>query len=195
MKKTMSRCAVVAVVFALSNIVVGNVNGQAENLKSWSIKIDNARARFEVLGRFDSEAVLDRETQLVWEREPLDLLFPGTLAVAVEDCYNRIVGGRMGWRLPTLEELTSLLVEAPTTNPEVVRAALPDGHPFIGIRLGDRPESAYWSITAGSSTFGTGRFTVAVNEPEISTIALETDLEVVHWCVRGPGGGQSSREP
>jgi Protein of unknown function (DUF1566) len=195
--KIMSRSAMVAVLFALSNIVIGSANGQTENLKSWSRKIDNARNRFETLTRFDNEAVLDRETQLVWEREPQDPFLPGTFTVAVDDCYNRIVGGRMGWRLPTLEELTSLLVETPTTNPQVVRAALPDGHPFIGIRSGDRPESAYWSITAGSNTFGEGRFTVAVDEPEVSTVVLETDLEIVHpnWCVRGPGGGQSSREP
>jgi Protein of unknown function (DUF1566) len=197
MRKMMSLCAIVVVFFAMNNIAVGTADAQTETLRSWSRKINNARERFEVLHQFNDEAVLDRETQLVWERAPQDPFLPGTFSVAVADCYARIAGGRMGWRLPTVEELTSLLVETPTSNPQVIRAALPPGHPFIGIRSGDRPGSAYWSITAGSNSFGNGRFTVAVNEPEVSTVVLETNLEVVHpnWCVRGPGGGQSSREP
>jgi hypothetical protein len=207
MRKMLRFCAIAAVFFTMSNIIVGAANAQTESfrladvqteiLKSWSRKIKDATKRFEVLDRFNDEAVLDRETQLVWERAPQDPFLPGTFSVAVEHCYARIMGGRMGWRLPTVEELTSLLVETPTANPEVIRAALPSGHPFIGIRSGNRPGSAYWSITASSASFGEGRFTVAVNEPEVSTVALETNLEAIHptWCVRGPGGGQSSREP
>jgi hypothetical protein len=201
----MSLCALVAVFWAMNSLTIGTAAAQTETLKSWSRKIPNARERFEVLHQFNDEAVLDRETQLVWERAPRDPFpgFRGTFAQAVADCYARLAGGRMGWRLPTVEELTSLLVETPTRNPDVIRAALPQGHPFIGIRSGNRFESAYWSITAGFFTpsaggpsFG-GRFTVAVNEPEVSTVALDTNLEAVNsnWCVRGPGGGQSSREP
>jgi hypothetical protein len=38
-------------------------------LQSWSQKIP-AKQRFVVLKQFNCEAVLDRETQLVWERSP-----------------------------------------------------------------------------------------------------------------------------
>ena len=181
MRKIISLCAAVAVFFAMSNIVVETADAQTVILKSWSRKINDPKKRFEVLKKFNHEAVLDREPQLVSERAPQDPFLPGTFSVAVAHCYARIVGDRMGWRLPTVEELTSLLAETPTTNPEVIRAALPSGHPFIGIRSGDRPAgdrpgSAYWSITAGSASFGEGRFTVAVNELEVSTVALETNL-------------------
>lgn len=197
--------AIVAVWWAMQSLTLGTAVAQTDTLKSWSRKIPHARERFEVLHHFHDEAVLDKETQLVWERAPRDPFpnFRGTFALAVAECYNRLAGGRMGWRLPTVEELTSLLVETPTRNPHVIRAALPQGHPFLGIRSGNRLESAYWSITEGSfipspggPSFG-GRFSVAVNEPEVSTVALETNVEAVHstWCVRGPGGGQSSREP
>ena len=140
MRKIMNLGVIVAVFFAMNTIAVGTADAQTETLKSWSRKINNVKERFEVLHQFDDEAVLDRETQLVWERAPQDPSpgFRGTFAQAVADCYARIAGGRMGWRLPTVEELTSLLVETPTRNPQVIRAALPHGHPFIGIRSGNR---------------------------------------------------------
>ncbi len=167
------------------------------DLQAWAIKIDNPQ-RFVVLEKFNGEAILDKETQLVWQREPKDQpnssFFQVNFFGAVSHCYTVTTGNRMGWRLPTAEELTSLLVETPTQS-GVLRAALPSEHPFIGI-TSDR----YWSITSGSlnATPPTpGRYVVAMNEPEISTVALETNLQVSHptWCVRGHGGGQSTREP
>jgi len=41
----------------------------AGSFPSWDRKIDSAK-RFKVLDRFEGEAVLDRETGLVWERSP-----------------------------------------------------------------------------------------------------------------------------
>ena len=42
----------------------------AAPLESWDNKIPNATLRFKVLPEFNNAAVLDRETQLVWERSP-----------------------------------------------------------------------------------------------------------------------------
>jgi len=162
-------------------------------VQSWSRKIN--KHRFVVLKKFNGEAVLDRETQLVWQKEPKDQpdssFYETEFFGAVRHCYRVTTGNRMGWRLPTAEELTSLLEETPT-HLGILRAALPPNHPFIGIT-----SSRYWSITAGSFNAIPGRYVVAMDEPEISTVALETDLEAIHptWCVRGPGGGQSTREP
>src|SRR5437867_880208 len=67
-------------------------------------------------------AVLDRETGLVWEQSPDTSL--RQWFVAVTHCYQKSVGGRKGWRLPSVEELASL-VNASNSSP-----ALPTGHPF-----------------------------------------------------------------
>ena len=158
---------------------------------TWSELIDDP-SRFVVLEQFNGEAVLDRETQLVWQREPKDQpgssFFRTTFFSAIRHCYRVTTGGRMGWRVPTAEQLTSLLVVTPTQT----RAALPPENPFINIT-----SERYWSISEGSFSSVSGRYVVAPNEPGITTVAIETGLSTIHptWCVRGPGGGQSSREP
>src|SRR5262245_8398704 len=68
---------------------------KAIDLRDWGRKIDDASLRFQVLGSFNGEAVLDRETQLVWERSPSLDTFEWRLALAgvfVGGCYNKIVG-------------------------------------------------------------------------------------------------------
>lgn len=67
-------------------------------------------------------AVLDKETGLVWAKAPD---YKGaTWFGALEFCATLSLGGRSGWRLPTIEELASLV------DPKNNRPALPVGHPF-----------------------------------------------------------------
>src|SRR4051812_39862727 len=71
-----------------------------------------ASTRFIVLTNMNSQAVLDRETGLVWERTP-DLTLPTGLTRKWVDahviCNIKTVGNRQGWRLPTVHELASLI--------------------------------------------------------------------------------------
>jgi hypothetical protein len=90
------------------------------------------------LGRFPvvlgGTAVFDRTTGLVWERGPTG---PGmTWDAAVAYCPTLTVGGKHDWRLPTIDELKTL-VDATQSNP-----ALPLGNHFVGV------QSQYcWSST------------------------------------------------
>ena len=100
----------------------------------WSQKI--TEGRFVLV--LDDEAVLDRETGLVWERDTK--LFNGsaftyTWKEANSFCYMKYVAYRAGWRLPTIYELSTLL--DPSNDP-----ALPEGHPFTNVQSG-----YYWSST------------------------------------------------
>ena len=96
---------------------------------TWSQKLPAAQ-RFVIV--LDGAAVLDKETGLVWEKSPDPNLRPWDSAINYS--YSKTVGGRKGWRLPTIEELASL-IDATQSNP-----ALPNGHPFLNVQSG-----RYWS--------------------------------------------------
>ena len=81
------------------------------------------------------DLVLDKETGLIWTR---DANLDGTKnwRGAIDYCANLSLGGRKGWRLPTREELASLLdMSQPGGN-------LPSGHPFNNVQ-----SYFYWSST------------------------------------------------
>ena len=137
---------------------------------SWDKQIDGA-GRFKVLAAFDGAAVLDKETGLVWERAPVDAV--ADWANAVIDCTYSNIGGRLGWRLPRIEELTSILE---TT------AQLPAGHPFTV------PSGQYWSATTVPTNSGpnSGAAWSAFLGSGVAS-AVKT-LPFRRWCVRGGAG-------
>jgi hypothetical protein len=95
-----------------------------------------AGERFKVV--MGGEAVLDRETGLVWQRvPPHPESFPTPLSWkrSGELCRLAETGGRMGWRLATVEELFTLVDPSSVT-------VLPVGHPFD---LGPSPSWYFWT--------------------------------------------------
>jgi hypothetical protein len=96
----------------------------------------SAARRFVILLAFNSAAVLDQETDLVWERSPQTT--SATWSVARRTCIDKDVGGQKGWRLPLLQELTSLV--DPSIAPP--GPTLPPGHPFLTVQ-----STVYWSAT------------------------------------------------
>ena len=143
---------------------------------SWDTQI-NGEGRFKVLSQFNNEAVLDKETGLVWDQSP----DTGTRnwSNALLHCYPREVGGRKGWRLPTIEELASLIdPNNPGGNPD-----LPPGHPFSNVQ--SSVYSIYWSATTHASN--TSWAWVVVFSNGSVSFDVKTDTVFV-WCVRGGQG-------
>src|SRR5262245_16126723 len=108
----------VAVVALAVSVIFTQAGWAAPPLHSWSEVI--LANRFVVLNSFNGEAVLDNETGLVWEQSPGDTDRDGDVDQddaldwysALSHCYKKAVGGRInrkGWRLPTIEELASLV--------------------------------------------------------------------------------------
>jgi|WetSurSiteA1Bulk_404760.scaffolds.fasta_scaffold08152_1 hypothetical protein len=143
---------------------------------AWSQTLE-ASKRFVLV--LNDEAVLDKETGLVWEKSP-DTTTRNWYD-AVSYCYTKNVGKRMGWRLPTFEELNSLV------DREQQMPSLPIGHPFSNIQFGGGV--SYWTKTTYvdlSNPNGTGvnlvQFTYGGQAFTGKTGSCN------YWCVRGGHG-------
>jgi len=132
--------------------------------------------RFVILSAFNSDAVLDNETGLVWEKSPQ------TTAVASSSarltCANKAIGGRKGWRLPTLSELASLV--DPSVAPP--GPTLPAGHPFLAIQSAN-----YWSASAHAEK---PALILGVGFNNGMVLGLSKAFDQRAWCVRGGSADQ-----
>ena len=149
----------------------------------WDRHINNP-SRFHVLAGFGGAAVLDRETDLVWERAPDTTQQQWLQAQA--SCNLKNVGGRKGWRLPAVQELASL-VDPTVSSPG---PTLPAGHPFHNIQTLNDPSqpnsmSAYWTANTWSADPNVAW------EVEFNTgVVANTNKAVLGWvwCVRTGAG-------
>lgn len=127
-----------------------------------------------------SQAVMDRETGLVWQRVPHELRIFDWLAARTL-CRFENTGGRQGWRLPSIEELSSLL-DLSTVGP-----GLPSGHPF-DLRV---DIFHFWSASANDAD-ATAAYAVAFVGEQASSVpgarVFPKDFKLRAWCVRGGQG-------
>lgn len=166
-----SLIAVVAVVFAAVAL--------ADPGTTWEKQI-NRPGRFQVLNQFGGEAVFDKETGRVWEQAPVTTEGTRDWFSALVDCYRRQVGGRIGWRLPTIEELSSLV------DPSQATPSLPPDHPFDNVQSSDDRAIFYWSAT--SNAFNTsGAWVVTLRRGGGVSVDDKSSRHFV-WCVRGGQG-------
>lgn len=138
---------------------------------TWDKKFSGGN-RFSVLGAFGNAAVLDKETGLVWEQSPSTTRTSQWDAQAI--CNTQNVGGRFGWRLPTIQELASLV------DPTQSSPALTSGHPFSNVQV----DACYVSATFADpfwSVFFSGNGGVFQG-------ACSGGSGAYHWCVRGGQG-------
>jgi Protein of unknown function (DUF1566) len=148
--------------------------------QTWDLKISGS-GRFKVLSDFNGEAVLDRETGLVWEQTPEP--GAGSWSFIDDECFAHFTGGRLGWRPPTLEEILSLM--DPLQN---FTGKLPQGHPF---NLGDeRTSRQFWTMTSAVVQPPDNTFAYVANFEPGGSFFADNKISVTHrfWCVRGGHG-------
>ena len=139
-----------------------------EVLPAWSQKLPVSERFVLVL---DDYAVLDKETGLVWEKYPMNMY--GDWYSMKFWCIHSHTGGRDGWRLPTIYELSSLS-EYCDGEPHW----LPCGHPFLNL------QDDYWSATTDSVDPSQAWHFL----PGGSSGHDPKTVQKNNWCVRGGFG-------
>lgn len=153
-------------------------NGPYYATPSWDQKLTTNR--FVILANWSSEAVLDRETGLVWQRSPETGAAERPFAAFL--CHLTNTGGRRGWRLPRAEELSSLLEPDPNTG----LATLPAGHPFVGVHTSS--QGFYWSTTRSLTPDSTQLWVVSFYNGSGGAFSAASHYI---WCVRGGQGADA----
>jgi len=120
-----------------------SANGPYYATPSWDQKLQcdtlSTCPRFVVLSNLSNGAVLDRESGLVWAQSTSSY---GNYQYATTACQNLPIGNRVGWRLPTVQELMSLI---DPSAPGLLK--LPAGHPFTVAGLNPASRE-FWTLTA-----------------------------------------------
>jgi len=126
-------------------------------------------------GDSTDDIVLDKATGLMRPRDGNIFNTDKGWQDAVLSCHNLALGYRKGWRLPTIEELSSLF-DISQGSP-----ALPSGHPFINV------QNSYWSSTTYDFNT-THAYSVAMSNGNVSHVQKENWPNVWAWPVRGGNG-------
>ncbi len=132
---------------------------------AWNKKLPDSERFVDAL---DGNAVLDEVTGLVWDKLPSSTLF--SWIDAIEHCYSRAVDYRKGWRLPTVEQLSTLLDDSQSP------PTLPTEHPFKDVQ-----SSFYWSTTTDAIGIDIAWGVSFLNGQPFSNTKTRTGYV---WCVR-----------
>ncbi len=143
--------------------------------------------RFELV--MNDEAVFDKETCLVWERSPDIEGGPNDDGLrdwysAKRYCITKYVGGRKGWRAPTIEELGSIAEFR--ENGWIDPPAIPDALEALTSNV---QWTDYWSGTAHNDEIRSEwnhAWWVEFGGGDIGYSTKSTIMYV--WCVRGGKG-------
>ncbi|MDE2372249.1 MAG: DUF1566 domain-containing protein [Burkholderiales bacterium] len=167
-------------------------NGPYYATPSWDQKLP-AATRFVTLANWGGQAVLDRETGLVWKLNLAN--FADNYAGAVERCLYDTTGDRGGWRLPTIAELMRTVVVGQQV---IADSPFPFLNPLAGTLM-------IWSSTPKlvEQSIGVLRDTGALNTVDLidtlrlapsgyfvfAQARLSSNSSAAIWCVQSPAVG------
>lgn len=141
--------------------------------ESWDKNFPSS-GRFQTLATFHNQAVLDKNTGLVWEQAP-DFATRRAWILARHHCVNREVGGTVGWRLPSVIELKSVL------DPSLPPPFVPTRVFTVPASLPSGGELGYWTATSIRELQAWW-----VDNLGNARNPLDKSDELFVWCVRGP---------
>jgi hypothetical protein len=146
---------------------------------SWNRKLpDNER----FVPALNGHAYCDLETGLIWMETPPASYVTWKRALAL--CRITEVDGRMGWNMPTVEQLSTLIDLRNLFSGPV----LPRGHPFKG-----KLDDVFWTSSfREQGLVGRTRqvYLIGLDAGTLTWRSSEyfDEVEARVWCVRGAGG-------
>lgn len=152
-------------------------SGSGNHTLRWDSNYPSS-SRFVTLAAFHHQAVLDKNTGLVWEQAP-DATFSGNWTDAKQHCLNRTVGGTVGWRLPSVVELKS--VQDPSLGAPFVPTTV-----FTGILQPDVYDVNWWSSSSVLAGNPAGNPWIVSFVGNGGQGYGSPDRNHSAWCVRGP---------
>jgi len=187
--------SVLIITVATSTVIISSIAGDlqpsappAPTMKtlneippSWSQTLPGASRYTLVL---NDDAVLDKETGLVWQQDPAAVL--RTWNQAIQRCYDAGTGRRAGWRLPTVSEMGSLFGDWDGSH------AISAGHPFSIPDLNNCAGVVcqFWTSTSVENDV-TKAYTVRIEIISGTWRAADAENKTDDfraWCVRGGSG-------
>jgi len=194
--KVMALCALAAVLAILSVVLAGSLEpaGQPQptmhtleqlyHRPIWPM-LDKQfvdwpdNPRFAVCDDVYGDMVLDKETGLIWSRDANPFANPTQWIMAKIKCHSNFArGNRRGWRLPTVEELSSLIGPGDP--------ALPQGHPFTNVQSG-----YYWSSTNYKTSALDHAWAVLMTTGTFEVTSKDKTESHYFWPVRGGSGPET----
>jgi hypothetical protein len=116
------------------------------------------------------DLVLDKENGLIWTRNANLVGSPLTWEEAINHCKALELCNLKGWRIPTKEELSSLI------DPSQSVPALPKGNPFVNIKY------TYWTSSTYED-FSDDAYFVHFGQGAVRAYTKQAKYEV--WPVMG----------
>ncbi len=155
---------------------VNQIQNKLDNIPPiWSKQLPGAERFVAIMN--EGGAILDKETGLIWDKYvPFTPYSTGDFKTAQAICYTVGIAGRYGWRLPTVEELFSLVDLSGPGN-------LPPNHPFV---ITD-PTATFWTSTTINLSNADGLGMAISFNPVGCYYDSKATIHQV-WCVRGGHG-------
>lgn len=152
---------------------------------SWDQQLPSA-TRFVVLSNWANQAVLDRETGLVWQ---MTLTAPAAYDQASYACMASVAGGRMGWRVPTTQELLRTLSSGMGVSSSGIYAALVIADsPFPFLSNYATPYTLWASNRSNLSEWPQWAITLQ-EDRRLNAAMWKSNLPNAAWCVQSPASG------
>jgi hypothetical protein len=154
---------------------------------SWDQQLASA-ARFVVLANWGNQAALDRETGLVWQ---MSLTQPAPYEQASFACIQSFAGGRMGWRVPTIQELLRTIASGTVTPPGgFYSAAVIADSPFPFLTSYSSPYTLWSSTRTDNAVYPLAAAWLNPDRSVYPVTAMPAG-EMPAWCVQSPAPGPS----